>query len=123
MFWPWIPLLNCKAPAIPSSRWEIPTRPSFVRRGKDFDARLEALGATRIHPRTDCDVDFDQPAAVWMEAVLTALAAAAPAPSNAIAEAEVTEVNWSKENPYPTRLLTNRLINAEGSSKASPPLT
>ncbi len=46
----------------------------FCKTGKDFDARLEELGATRIHPRVDCDVDFDEPANAWMEGVLNALA-------------------------------------------------
>ncbi len=46
----------------------------FCKTGKDFDARLEELGATRIHARVDCDVDFDEPANAWMEGVLNALA-------------------------------------------------
>ena len=42
----------------------------FCKTGKDFDARLEELGATRIYPRVDCDVDFDEPAKGWMDGVL-----------------------------------------------------
>ncbi len=30
----------------------------FCQTGKDFDFRLEALGAHRLHERVDCDVDF-----------------------------------------------------------------
>ena len=45
----------------------------FCKTGKDFDTRLEELGATRIHPRVDCDVDFDEPAKAWMDGVLAAL--------------------------------------------------
>ena len=46
----------------------------FCKTGKDFDARLEELRAKRIHPRVDCNVDFDEPANAWMEGVLDALA-------------------------------------------------
>jgi sulfite reductase (NADPH) flavoprotein alpha-component len=45
----------------------------FCKTGKDFDARLEELGAKRIYPRVDCDVDFDEPAKAWMDGVLEAL--------------------------------------------------
>ena len=45
----------------------------FCKTGKDFDARLEELGATRIHARVDCDVDFDEPAKAWMDGVIEAL--------------------------------------------------
>jgi len=45
----------------------------FCQTGKDFDKRLEELGARRLVPRVDCDVDFDEPAAKWMDSVLEAL--------------------------------------------------
>ena len=45
----------------------------FCKTGRDFDTRLEELGARRIHPRVDCDVDFDEPAKAWMDGVLDAL--------------------------------------------------
>jgi sulfite reductase (NADPH) flavoprotein alpha-component len=51
----------------------------YCKTGKDFDARLEELGATRIFPRIDCDVDFDEPAKTWMDGVLDALSGGGPA--------------------------------------------
>lgn len=45
----------------------------FCQTGKDFDKRLEELGAKRLVPRVDCDVDFEEPAARWMDSVLAAL--------------------------------------------------
>ena len=45
----------------------------FCQIGKDFDARLEALGATRLVDRVDCDVDFEDAVAAWTETVLTKL--------------------------------------------------
>ena len=45
----------------------------FCQMGKDFDRRLEELGAERLRPRADCDVDYDEAAAAWTEGVLASL--------------------------------------------------
>ncbi|HTK12798.1 MAG TPA: flavodoxin domain-containing protein [Xanthobacteraceae bacterium] len=42
--------------------------------GRKIDARLEALGAKRVSDRVDCDLDFAEPAARWIETSLKALA-------------------------------------------------
>ena len=47
----------------------------FCRAGKDFDARLEKLGATRVFDRKDCDVDFDDDFEEWSDGALKALSA------------------------------------------------
>jgi sulfite reductase (NADPH) flavoprotein alpha-component len=47
----------------------------FCQTGKDFDSRLEELGGKRIVPRTDCDLDYDEPASAWIEQVVGALGA------------------------------------------------
>ena len=46
----------------------------FCAIGKAIDARLEALGAKRVADRVDCDLDFAEPAARWIETSLKALA-------------------------------------------------
>jgi len=45
----------------------------FCRCGREFDLALEHQGATRVYPRVDCDVDYDEPARRWIGGVLTAL--------------------------------------------------
>ena len=45
----------------------------FCQTGKDFDLRLEELGGKRFCPRTDCDLDYDEPAAKWFESVISSL--------------------------------------------------
>jgi sulfite reductase (NADPH) flavoprotein alpha-component len=45
----------------------------FCQTGKEFDARLEALGATRLAERADCDVDFEDAAEAWIGRVLAGL--------------------------------------------------
>jgi sulfite reductase (NADPH) flavoprotein alpha-component len=51
------------------------TYSDFCGAGKKFDDRLEQLGARRIHPRAECDVDYEATARAWMESVWAALAA------------------------------------------------
>jgi succinate dehydrogenase/fumarate reductase-like Fe-S protein len=47
----------------------------YCESGKDWDRRLEQLGATRLVDRVDCDVDYDSPAAAWATEALPTLAA------------------------------------------------
>src|SRR5437764_2947162 len=46
----------------------------FCAIGKAIDARLAELGAKRVIDRIDCDVDFADPAARWIDTTLKALA-------------------------------------------------
>ncbi len=48
----------------------------FCETGKQIDARLEALGGTRIAARIDCDLDFQKPAAGWIDTTLREIAPA-----------------------------------------------
>jgi sulfite reductase (NADPH) flavoprotein alpha-component len=48
----------------------------FCAIGKAIDERLAALGAKRAVDRVDCDLDFAQPAAAWIDGALKALAPA-----------------------------------------------
>jgi len=47
----------------------------YCESGKDWDDRLQQLGATRLVNRVDCDVDYDSPAATWSIDALAAMAA------------------------------------------------
>lgn len=96
----------------------------FCQTGKDFDKRLEELGAVRLADRKDCDVDFDEPAAEWMNEVSGALAklatagaagtaaGAAGAVSSAAAESE-----YSRSNPFFAEVLENLNLNGRGSDR------
>lgn len=98
----------------------------FCQCGKDFDTRFEKLGATRVAPRVDCDLDYEEPFTKWLDSTLGALHAegtrSSPvAPSSASAapsEAHDDESStYSKKNPFPALLLTSRNLNAPGSGK------
>ena len=97
----------------------------FCQFGKDVDMRLETLGAKRIQPRTDCDVDYEEPFAKWLAATLPSLAEAngslsAATTVSATSPADVSEEEgskWTKINPFPGKLVTNRRLNGQGSGK------
>ncbi|MCT9075934.1 diflavin oxidoreductase [Streptomyces fulvoviolaceus] len=90
----------------------------FCQAAKLIDTRLEQLGATRLHERVDCDVDFEEPAGEWTAAVLERLAAETGAKGTGAAEApKKPRSQWNKRTPYPSRLATNRLLSTPHSAK------
>lgn len=104
--------------------------PKFCAFGKSVDERLEKLGALRIHPRTDCDVDYEEAFIKWLHGALAVLAGAdsnqlsvvshQPDATARASEKLITDsltTGYSKNNPFPGRLLTNRRLNAAGSGK------
>ncbi len=163
----WELLASDAAPKLPELRFSVcalgdTNYAKFCGFGKDLDARLEKLGATRVHPRTDCDVEFEEAFVNWLHGALGALVETTnpltPALSPSEGEREkhseiklergtglstaVTEIaagtrllsplplgggegqgegaapiTYSRSNPFPARLLTNRRLNASGSGK------
>jgi sulfite reductase (NADPH) flavoprotein alpha-component len=91
----------------------------FCQTGKDFDQRLEELGGTRLYPRFDCDVDYDEPAAEWLEGVIGSLSEAqsgTTVPAAAVAPKAV-ETEYSRTNPFRAEVLENINLNGRGSNK------
>ena len=95
----------------------------FCEAGKQFDLRLEQLGAKRLKPRVDCDVDFEELAEGWTAGVIEELSQLKPAGSNGAAAAPVAgatkpeKSKWTRKNPFNAPLTTNRLLSGEGSAK------
>ncbi len=92
----------------------------FCQTGKDFDARLEDLGASRLVDRQDCDLDFDDTAESWMDHIIEQLSDAS------LSEEKVTTTNtvpltndkrYSKTQPYEAEILENINLNGRGSNK------
>ena len=90
---------------------------TFCLAGKRLDARLAELGASRVHDRSDCDVDFDDHAKQWSTAVFTALKPAGGATAQLKAPVQEEEDTWSKKNVFPAKLIGNRCLNEPSSSK------
>lgn len=94
----------------------------FCQTGKEFDSRLEELGGTRLYPRFDCDVDYDEPATEWLEGVLGSLSSGlesnTPAAVNSVGAAtQVAESVYSRSNPFKAEVLENINLNGRGSNK------
>lgn len=94
----------------------------YCQTGKDFDKRLEELGGKRLAERVDCDVDFDEPAADWMNAVLKALsegngAAATLAQAAGAAQIAAGETEYSRTHPFQAEILENLNLNGRGSDR------
>ncbi|SEK45490.1 sulfite reductase (NADPH) alpha subunit [Paenibacillus sp. cl141a] len=94
----------------------------FCQTGKDFDKRLEELGGKRLTPRVDCDVDFDESAAEWMNQVLLSLNEAGAGSAvvehvSAVALTDSTESEYSRSNPFQAEILENLNLNGRGSDR------
>lgn len=94
----------------------------FCQTGKDFDKRLEELGGKRLTDRVDCDVDFDESAAEWMNQVLSSLNEAGAGSDQTInvsatALSEDTESEYSRSNPFQAEILENLNLNGRGSDR------
>ena len=89
----------------------------FCEIGKQFDARLEKLGAKRVADRVDCDVDYEDSYSEWFAGAMKALAPAAPVASAVAPVACAVGVEYGKKNPFPSEVFDNVLLNGEGSAK------
>lgn len=94
----------------------------FCQTGKDFDNRLQELGGTALVPRVDCDVDFDEAAAEWMNAVLASLSSSSDAAGTITSEAVVAAVSsgeseFNRTNPFKAEVLENLNLNGRGSDR------
>ncbi|KGX91810.1 assimilatory sulfite reductase (NADPH) flavoprotein subunit [Pontibacillus marinus] len=95
----------------------------FCQTGKDFDQRLEELGAERIHPRIDCDVDYEEPADEWFTGVINQLneqksgQQGNQASTGDLQEQTAVHTEFSKSNPFEAEILENIDLNGRGSNK------
>ncbi len=92
----------------------------FCKMGNDFDRRLEELGATRMIPRVDCDVDYEGLAEKWMDDALNVLATrveVAPATTGFAFAPAAASSSFSRKNPFPAVMLENIVLNGRGSDK------
>ncbi|MEQ6924595.1 bifunctional nitrate reductase/sulfite reductase flavoprotein subunit alpha [Pseudomonas mosselii] len=80
--------------------------------GRKLDQRLAELGGQRLLERVECEADFEAAFSTWLEALLLALGTntvATPAPP--------TAKPHGRNQPWPARLVENRLLNGPGSTK------
>jgi sulfite reductase (NADPH) flavoprotein alpha-component len=92
----------------------------FCEMGRVFDARLEALGATAIAARVECDLDYQPRADRWIESVLERARVDGVQPTNAPAThlmAVPGSPRYSRQLPFAAEISQRQLITGRGSSK------
>lgn len=106
----------------------------FCESGKEWDSWFEKVGANRVHPRVDCDVDYEQPAAEWIASVVPMMAeiedGTVEIEENSSISVEVSieeqsevappkkeKSGWTAKNPYSSNLTENYVLNGESSGK------
>ena len=96
----------------------------FCQTAKDFDKRLQDLGATRITDRVDCDVDYDADVAAWFDTIthqvkdeLSAKSSQSIIPSLNVHPSAAVASQYTKKAPYTATLLESQKITGRDSVK------
>ena len=118
-------LLSDRAPKLKDLKYSVlalgdSSYVNFCQTGREFDARLEELGATRISPITECDLDYDEPAAAWSGQIVAALPdllEKSGATQQPVLRAVDSPSAYDKNNPFEAEVLANQKITGGGSSK------
>jgi sulfite reductase (NADPH) flavoprotein alpha-component len=124
-------VLGRKAPKLEGVRFAVlglgdSTYEFFCGASKHLDERFAELGAERFFDRLDCDVDYEEPAADWIEKVLGKLAdemaghrsaAASPAAVSVRAGVASATAVHDKRNPFHAPVIDNLVLTGRGSSK------
>jgi sulfite reductase (NADPH) flavoprotein alpha-component len=114
-----------KAPSLAGVRFGVlalgdSTYEKFCEAGKRLDRRFEELGATRLLPRVDCDVDYDDAAAAWTAEVLALLGREQIAKTSQKTDAPADQLKpaaFDKKKPFPAKIIDNFVLTGRGSSK------
>lgn len=93
----------------------------FCLAGIEWDKRLAELGGQRIADRVDCDVDFEDPAAQWIDTVLPIIATKgsdAAGPAIAVDKtSKKAKSKYNRQNPLLAELITKKAVTEADSSK------
>lgn len=95
--------------------------PKFCETGRLLDERLAALGATRVLPRIDCDLDFERDGKPWLLRALNAAReqlkpVAAVASIKTLRSVTGTAV-FGRDNPFRAEVLASQRITGRDAQK------
>lgn len=116
-------LFSAKAPQLPELNYAVfglgdRSYDQFCQTSVDFDARFAELGATRLLPRVEADVEFQPLADEWVVSVRDTLLKEAGASTTT--QAPVASKNnqaWSEKNPFSAEVLAITPLTDVNSSK------
>ncbi|HET7811464.1 MAG TPA: assimilatory sulfite reductase (NADPH) flavoprotein subunit [Steroidobacteraceae bacterium] len=118
-----------RAPQLPDLQYSVlalgdTSYPKFCEAGRIVDERLAKLGAKRLLPRVDCDVDFEKLAQTWSDDALarvreikdkfTPAGGAAAFAAAPVAAAAPAVVELRREQPATAEVLANQRIVGRG---------
>jgi sulfite reductase (NADPH) flavoprotein alpha-component len=116
-----------RAPKLEGVRYSVlalgdSTYEKYCEAGKRVDCRMQELGAVRISECADCDVDYEEPAAVWSDRLIERLAGeihpvAAGVPELGPTIAASARAVDGKRNPFNATVLENIRIVGRHSTK------
>lgn len=122
-----------KAPSLNHTRFAVlalgdKSYASFCQTGKDFDTRLAALQASRLLERVDADVDYEDAASAWVDAVVAKLQETfkanegKPSSNGQLVHSnghalEKPAVTYNRKNPFESTVLDKVQLNGRGSAK------
>lgn len=123
-------LFGKKAPQLPELRYAVlglgdSSYDLFCQTAIDFDSKLAALGAQRLHPAALLDVDYETQASEWQQQALAQFAPLLQAAS-AVTAAPVLAAGaldshhsslYHKQHPFAAELLVNQKITGRHSTK------
>ncbi|MGN6280581.1 assimilatory sulfite reductase (NADPH) flavoprotein subunit [Frateuria sp.] len=119
-------LAGKRAPRLPGLHYAVlglgdSSYPQFCAIGRQLDARLAELGADRLAPLGEADVDIDQVAVPWsskaLEQTREALGTPASAARSATVHALPTRNTHSREQPFAATVLANQRIVSRDSER------
>ncbi len=116
-------LFSKKAPKLAGVRYSVlalgdSSYINFCQTGRELDQRLAQLGAERLQPLVECDVEYEDAADRWVGDVLARvpdlISASAPVPQ---LRAVAATPRFDKNHPFPAEVLVNQKITGRHSSK------
>lgn len=116
-------LLSAKAPKLGGVRYAVlalgdSSYVNFCQTGREFDARLAELGAERLAPIVECDLDFDEPAAQWVGEVVARLPDVVETPAVVPQlRAVAPKPRFDRNSPFRAEVLANQRITGRHSTK------
>ena len=116
-------LLSGKAPQLKQLKYSLlalgdSSYVNFCQTGRDLDARLSELGATRFVPTLECDLDYDEAVAAWADDILQALPDVLDSvPGVPRLHAVKPPAVYNRHRPFEAVVLTNQKITGAKSTK------